>query len=134
MQEIHQGSETMMKVVEELKKPIKSSVIFKKLVSTTGLPVNFLAEQVFEVTPKTFTKYKTYNVKLTSLFFEHVIRFNTLYELGLEIFGTNEEFNSWLMENNIGLGNKRPSEFLNTSTGIELVYEELKRIEYGATA
>jgi uncharacterized protein (DUF2384 family) len=38
------------------------------------------------------------------------------------------------MKENIALGNKKPLDLLNTSTGVDMIYEELKRIEFGATA
>ena len=50
------------------------------------------------------------------------------------MFGSIEEFNKWIAEPAFGLGNKTPQDLLDTITGIELVGEELTRIEYGDLA
>jgi len=111
-----------------------SSEIFSSLLESTDLSINFLAENVFEMTPKTLSKYKNENVKMTSLISEQALKLKSLFELGIEVFGSKAEFSEWLKDQNIGLGYKKPAELLNTSTGIDLIYEELKRIEFGATA
>ena len=50
------------------------------------------------------------------------------------IFGNSTVFNQWLDKENPFFNNNKPAQYLNTSTGIHLIYEELKRIEFGATA
>ena len=112
----------------------ETSQLIKKLIENTNLPINFLAEYIFEITPKTFTRYRRENSKLPSLFTELAIKILHLYNEGIEIFGTKEIFNHWISKENIGLSNKRPLDLLNTSTGVDMIYEELKRIEFGATA
>ncbi|MFC5535105.1 MbcA/ParS/Xre antitoxin family protein [Rhodocytophaga aerolata] len=42
-----------------------------------------------------------------------------------------KEFREWLGINSLSLGNKKPIEFLNTSTGVDLVYDEVLRIVHG---
>lgn len=62
------------------------------------------------------------------------IKFNDLDKLGTDIFGSKDEFNKWLNTKSYGLNNQIPANLLNTDEGIILVYEELIRIAYGATA
>jgi uncharacterized protein (DUF2384 family) len=57
-----------------------------------------------------------------------------LYTKGIEIFGSAANFNIWLKTEAYGLNNKKPLMLINSSTGIELIYEELVKIEFGATA
>ena len=108
--------------------------MFKKVVNISGLPMSFLAEKVFEITPKTFNKYKNENVKLTALLLEHALKFIEVYKSGIEVFGNSSEFNDWLMDESFGLDYKIPANLLNTSNGLDMVLEELMRIAYGATA
>ncbi len=111
-----------------------SKELFSKVIAMTGLTIKTLAENIFEITPKTFIKYKNNTTKIPSRIAELAIELNTLYMQGSMVFGNVIIFNEWLEKENIFFNNKKPSVFLNTSTGIHLIYEELKRIEFGATA
>ncbi len=111
-----------------------SRELFNKIIDKTGLTIKTLAENIFEITPKTFIKYKNNDTKIPSRITEIAIELNTLYELGNELFGSSEVFNAWLEKENPFFDNKKPAQFLNTSTGIHYIYEELKRIEFGTTA
>ena len=111
-----------------------SKELFTKVIAISGLTIKTLAENIFEITPKTFIKYKNNQTKIPSRIAELAIELNTLFELGNGVFGSSNAFNGWLEKENIFFNNKKPSLFLNTSTGIHLIHEELKRIEFGATA
>lgn len=111
-----------------------SKELFKKVLSITGLTIKTLSEEIFEITPKTFIKYKNNETKIPSRIAELAIEISTLYELGILVFGNSAIFNLWLEKENLFFNNTKPVQYLNTSTGIHLVYEELKRIEFGATA
>jgi uncharacterized protein (DUF2384 family) len=111
-----------------------SKDLFTKVIHNTGLTIKTLAENIFEITPKTFIKYKNNSTKLPSRIAELAIELSALYSLGSFIFGNVSVFNEWLEKENSFFNSKKPSSFLNTSTGIHLIYEELKRIEFGATA
>lgn len=111
-----------------------STKLIKSLLDKTKLPISFLAEKVFEVTAKTLSLYKNKNTTLPARFTELSTELSQLYELGIEVFGDVATFNTWIYEPSYGLNNRIPAQMLNTSTGISLVFEELKRIEFGATA
>lgn len=111
-----------------------SKQIFAKVLSITELTIKTLAENIFEITPKTFIKYKNNETKIPSRIAELAIELSALYDLGILIFGNAATFNLWLDKETIFFNNNKPSNYLNTSTGIHLIYEELKRIEFGATA
>ena len=111
-----------------------SRELFTKVIAVSGLTIKTLAENIFEITPKTFIKYKNNQTKIPSRIAELAIELNTLFELGNKIFSNSTAFNGWLEKENVFFNNKKPALFLNTSTGIHLIHEELKRIEFGATA
>jgi uncharacterized protein (DUF2384 family) len=111
-----------------------SKELFVKVLNITGLTIKILSENIFEITPKTFIKYKNNETKIPSRIAELAIELSTLYELGNVVFGSSDVFNQWLAKENPFFNNNKPAQYLNTSTGIHLIYEELKRIEFGATA
>ncbi|MBK7098856.1 MAG: DUF2384 domain-containing protein [Sphingobacteriales bacterium] len=45
-----------------------------------------------------------------------------------------DQFKLWMSSPVMALGNKMPKEFLDTSMGIDLLMDELGRIEYGIFA
>jgi len=57
-----------------------------------------------------------------------------LYRKGVEVFSSITNFNKWLHKPSFGLGKKIPYSLMNTTTGIDLIFEELVRIEYGDLA
>ena len=111
-----------------------SRQLFNMISDKTGLTIKSLAENIFEITPKTFIKYKNNESKIPSRIAELAIELNTLYDLGNDVFGNADTFNLWLEKPNPFFDFKKPESFLNTSTGIHYIYEELNRIEFGATA
>ena len=64
---------------------------------------------------------------------EKALRLDYLITHGTQTFGSEELFSSWINEYSIALG-KKPKDLFNTITGIEIVDEELTRIEYGVFA
>lgn len=91
-------------------------------------------EKVLNKTIKTFTSYKKNKTPLDPVLSEKLLKFFALYSQGQSVFGSIDEFNKWLAEPSFGLGNTVPQDLLDTITGIQLVSEELTRIEYGDLA
>jgi putative toxin-antitoxin system antitoxin component (TIGR02293 family) len=111
-----------------------SANTFFDLVIITGLNKNQLAENIFEISLKTINRYKQEKKKLNPRNSELILKLLALYSKGIEVFGKLESFNNWLMKPAFGIGNKTPFSLMNTSTGIDLIFEELIRIEYGDLA
>ena len=65
---------------------------------------------------------------------ERIIQIMILFNLGTKLFGTAEKFKLWLHTTNVALGNRLPKELLDSSFGIDLVKDEIERIEYGILA
>lgn len=65
---------------------------------------------------------------------EKIIELVMLYEYGIEVFGDRDNFNIWLNSRSIALGGRSPKELLDTKFGIDLVKDELGRIEHGVLA
>lgn len=69
---------------------------------------------------------------LTPAASENVVKLAELYEVGLHAFDDNaESFITWLTSPIPALNNERPITLLSSNLGIDLVKDELLRIEYG---
>ena len=53
------------------------------------------------------------------------------YNRGLEVWGNKENFERWLVENNLALGGVKPIELLFNSIGVVKFNDEIGRIEHG---
>ena len=83
---------------------------------------------------KTLTRYRTRKQKLSADKSEQLLKWIGLYTKGVSIFGQIDLFNKWMNKPAYGLGNMNPVSLMNTSTGIDLISEELQRIEFGDLA
>ncbi len=90
--------------------------------------------RLIHTTAKTLQNYSAGSKKLPMLQSELLLKLFALYEKGLGVFEGVETFNGWLQKPAFGLYNDVPDTLLLTSTGINLVMDELIRIEYGDLA
>lgn len=107
---------------------------FLDLVAVSGLNKQELAEDIVGIPLKTIHEYEEEEKILNPRDSEMVLKMLALYKKGIEIFGEIDSFNRWLLKPSFGLGNQIPYNLLNTVTGIDLILEELIRIEYGDLA
>ncbi|MCB0658821.1 MAG: DUF2384 domain-containing protein, partial [Saprospiraceae bacterium] len=63
-----------------------------------------------------------------------IIQIQMIYQLGLDVFDDQASFDQWLNMKSIALGGRKPKDLLDSSFGIEVVKDELNRIEYGLFA
>jgi putative toxin-antitoxin system antitoxin component (TIGR02293 family) len=88
---------------------------------------------ILSMDPRTLQRYtgtKTLSVSDS----EKVLLVRRMLDLGMEVFEDAESFNVWLRTPSLPLSGKSPIELLNTATGIQLVEDELLRIEHGVLA
>jgi uncharacterized protein (DUF2384 family) len=62
---------------------------------------------------------------------EMVIRLSELYEIGIDTFGDTRLFLKWLGLNIIALNNQKPTLLTETGMGVEIIKNELLRMQYG---
>ena len=55
----------------------------------------------------------------------------SLIEHGIEVFGTKENFTTWLEKENFFYDKKAPIEFTRTREGIKFIGDRLTGIQYG---
>ncbi|ADY54369.1 hypothetical protein Pedsa_3841 [Pseudopedobacter saltans DSM 12145] len=91
-------------------------------------------QETFKTTVKTIQNYAGQDLKLDAALSEKLLKSFSLFEQGIEVFGSVKAFHDWLNMPSIGLGDRVPFEIMDTITGITLIEEELLRIAYGALA
>lgn len=102
------------------------------LIEVTGITTLEMAD-IIRTSDRTLRRY-TSKQKLNAEQSERVIELAKVYSRGEEVFGTLDAFKEWMSSTVMALGNKKPKEFLDTSMGIEMLMDELGRIEHGIFA
>lgn len=102
------------------------------LMDNTGITVPEISK-IIRTSDRTLRRYGA-TQKLNPEQSERLIELARLYSRGEEVFGTMENFKNWMSSTVIALGNKKPKEFLDTSIGIDLLMNELGKIEHGIFA
>jgi putative toxin-antitoxin system antitoxin component (TIGR02293 family) len=65
---------------------------------------------------------------------ERILSIYQLLNYGQSVFGNRENFFEWMGSESIALGGIKPKELLDTSIGINMVKDELGRLEHGVLA
>lgn len=89
---------------------------------------------ILDVSERTLQRYKKEKLKFSSLHSERILQIAMLYKLGTEVFGEKENFEQWLNTENLALGKSKPKDLLDSTFGIEMIKDELHRIEHGVLA
>ena len=102
------------------------------LMDNTGITVPEITK-IIRTSDRTLRRYAA-SQKLNPEQSERLIELAKLYSRGEEVFGSMEGFKTWMDSSVMALGSKKPKEFLDTSIGIDLLMNELGRIEHGIFA
>ena len=121
-----------MLLIMEANKGVRVNALYD-LVYISGHKKDFFAD-LLNLSVKTIDRYKRESKKLNPSNSEMVLKLFVLYKKGNEVFGSISAFNNWLDKPAFGLGSSAPVAFMHTSGGIDLILEELSRIEYGDLA
>lgn len=90
--------------------------------------------RLLHISRRTLERYKNEARVFDTLQSERIIRIALLMQQGKDVFGTHEKFHSWLSSDNVALGGIKPRALLDNVFGIELLKDELLRIEHGVLA
>ena len=86
------------------------------------------------ISGKTLSRYQNDQKSFDTPQSERILQINMLHSRGAEVFGDMESFSIWLHSENVALGNIVPKELLKSTFGIQLLMDELGRIEHGVLA
>ncbi|MGN7203692.1 type II RES/Xre toxin-antitoxin system antitoxin [Pedobacter sp. SAFR-022] len=113
-----------------IKKGLEAHAI-SDLIEITGATQATVAS-ILDLTEPTLRKHIKTGTELNTGLSEHILQLFQLFDKGMDTFGSLEEFKSWMSHESIGL-TARPVDLLDTITGINMVMDELIRIDYGIT-
>lgn len=83
------------------------------------------------IDPKTIDNYRRTSKPFDTLKGELLLKLSHLFKLGTEVIGSAEDFKAWLHTPAGEFNNRLPIFLLGTSTGVNLVEEQLERIGQG---
>ena len=109
-----------------------SSSSLKDLLEISGSTRLDIARKL-DITEPTLRKHLSNVKELSTSLSEHVLFLLELYDKGIDTFGSVQEFKNWLPQHNIGIDAK-PNDLLDSITGINVVMNELNRIDHGVLA
>ncbi|MCG8391202.1 MAG: DUF2384 domain-containing protein [Cytophagales bacterium] len=121
-----------MEIIDLAKQGVRAQAI-ARLADLLEISQKQVAE-FFHFSERTLRDYIKNNRLLDPDSSEKVIKMFSLYLFGLDVLESSSSFVNWLFKPSFGLGNRVPADLLYSSGGIDLVYEELSRIEYGDLA
>ena len=96
------------------------------------LSVSELAKYL-HVSERTLQRYAPKKL-LSSELSDRVLQIAKVYARSVDVFESPDTASQWLKQPSLALGNVAPIEFLDTFSGVEIVLDELTRIEYGVFA
>ena len=86
------------------------------------------------VSERTMQRYQSEQKTFDPLQSEKIIEIALLFKKGSEVWGDSDKFHSWLDTESIALGKIKPKSLLDSSIGIQMLNDEIGRIEYGVLA
>ncbi len=106
---------------------------FKKF--TTSYPLNpAVWSKILNMSERTIQRYKREKKRFDSIHTEKFLLIMLLFKKGVDVFGNTTNFLTWINSKNIPLGGIKPIDLLDNSFGINLVKDELIKIEHGVLA
>ena len=123
---------TILYVIREVRKGIAYSS-FSNAIKNVPLTLKEWSG-ILDLSERTLQRYKKEKRAFDTLQSEKIVQVTLLARYGREVFGDEKKFNSWLNTENISIGKARPKDLLDSSFGIDLLKDELTRIEHGILA
>ncbi len=115
-------------LVKKARSGVKTEV-FYSLANAIKMPEKTLAS-VINLSPRTISNYKEQEKYLDPNYSEHLLKLINLYSFGEEVFGSLEELTLW-MNRPFWNSEEKPIDLINTSGGVDVVYEEIEKLAQG---
>ena len=120
------------RLINAIKKGISYS-FFERLAKNIPFTLREWASYL-HLSERSLQRYKKEKGAFGAAASEKIIEITMLNKYGIEVFGGQEKFNTWLNTKNVALGGIKPKELLDSSFGIQLLKDELTRIAHGVLA
>lgn len=122
----------VLKLIETIRQGIKFS-LFNSLTKKSPFSLQEWSK-FLHLSERTMQRYKKEKKTFDPIHAEKILEITLLYQRGVEVFGNSEKFNGWLNTKNIALGGVKSKELMDNTFGINLLKDELTRIEHGVLA
>ncbi|HET8734956.1 MAG TPA: antitoxin Xre/MbcA/ParS toxin-binding domain-containing protein [Pricia sp.] len=86
------------------------------------------------ISVRTLDRYRTGQKSFPAKQSERILEIKRLLNYGENVFGDGDDFMDWMKTRSIPMGGVIPKEVLDTSIGINMVHDQLGRIEHGILA
>jgi len=90
--------------------------------------------KILNVSERTMQRYKREKKRFDSIHTERLLLIMLLFKKGTEVFENTDSFIKWLNSENISFGGEEPMNMLDSSFGVNMIKDELIRIEHGILA
>jgi putative toxin-antitoxin system antitoxin component (TIGR02293 family) len=121
-----------LKLINAIKKGINYS-FFERLAK--NIPFTLREWSSFlHLSERSLQRYKKDKGVFNAITSERIIEITMLNKYGIEVFGDQERFNTWLATKSPALGGIKPKDLLDSTFGIQMLKDELTRIEHGVLA
>lgn len=120
--------QTKLKIIHAARNGVSRSDL-KKFSLRVALPITKISE-IVPASYSTLAKKNNYDKEVSERLFEIA----EVYSKGFEVFGDEKKFTRWLHKANLAIGGTTPFSLLDTSYGVQLVLNEIERIDYGIFA
>jgi len=123
---------TILYVIREVRKGIAYNS-FTNAVKNVPLTLKEWSD-ILDLSERTLQRYKKDKRAFDTLQSEKIVQVTLLIRYGRDVFGDEKKFNLWLNTENLSIGNIKPKELLDSGFGIDLLKDELTRVENGILA
>ncbi|GMR24383.1 MAG: DUF2384 domain-containing protein [Acidobacteriota bacterium] len=86
--------------------------------------------RLLPITERTIQR-RSRSARLSRAVSDHLMEIACVAVRGIDTFGNKEKLLTWMQRPNVALGNRKPMDLLASKLGIDLVIDELGRIEHG---
>ena len=112
-----------------IKSPDVSGSFLDEVTKLININVMDLSEILDISKPNYYRKRQEKNLDLKTI--DKLASLLKIYNQGLEAFGSLSDFNRWLSQENLHLGNRPPKLFLKTEQGRARLHQAIGRVEHG---
>ncbi len=126
------GNRSIQSIIDMIREGVPYKV-FQKFMDRTALTLSEWSS-FLHLSERTIQRYQSENRAFDSLQSERIIDIALLYKRGFEVFGDTNAFDTWISTYSIALGNIKPKSLLDNSFGIQVLKDELGRLEHGILA
>ncbi len=99
---------------------------------TGNFPLNSTDwSRILNVSERTIQRYRREKKRFDSIHSERLLLIMLLFKKGIDIFESKSNFIEWINSKNISLGGITPISILDSAFGINMIKDELLKIEHG---